>query len=331
MPEAHFPSCQYRTRPVFVLVFVPFSSPFSSPTEGFVGNVHFPHQSMAKYILCPGSGHNVEPGDCLRPRRPGRGQGPGGVRADSARPGPGRARPGGDLGHAAWRGPASYGRRVALGRRCGRPGRDQPARDDHPLGSPHRPARGQRRGLAEPRQRRHLRPAEGRRLASRRSARRPACCWTRISPARRSSTCWIRTTASAQRAGKGEILFGTVDTWLIWRLTGGRRHVTDYSNASRTLLFNIHTLDWDDELLRLLDIPRAMLPEVRSSSEVYGQTADRVVRAADSHCRRRRRPAGGHLRPGLLRAGQRQEHLRHRLLPADEHRRASPCRRRTIC
>jgi glycerol kinase len=74
------------------------------------------------------------------------------------------------------------------------------------------------------------------------------------------------------RAVQGDILFGTVDTWLIWRLTGGRRHVTDYSNASRTMLFNIHTLDWDDELLGLLDIPRSMLPEVRPSSEVYAET-----------------------------------------------------------
>ena len=75
------------------------------------------------------------------------------------------------------------------------------------------------------------------------------------------------------RAEKGEILFGTVDTWLIWRLTGGKRHVTDYSNASRTLIFNIHTLRWDEELLHVLDIPRAMLPEVRPSSEVYGETS----------------------------------------------------------
>jgi glycerol kinase len=74
------------------------------------------------------------------------------------------------------------------------------------------------------------------------------------------------------RAAKGEVLFGTVDTWLLWRLTGGRRHATDVSNASRTLLFNLHTLNWDDELLAILDIPRAMLPEVRPSSEVYGQT-----------------------------------------------------------
>ncbi len=76
-----------------------------------------------------------------------------------------------------------------------------------------------------------------------------------------------------ERAERGEVLFGTVDSFLIWRLTGGRRHVTDYSNASRTLVFNIHTLDWDDELLEILDIPRAMLPEVLPSSHVYGATS----------------------------------------------------------
>ena len=80
------------------------------------------------------------------------------------------------------------------------------------------------------------------------------------------------TSGLRQRAEAGEILFGTVDSWLIWRLTGGQRHVTDFSNASRTLIFNIHTLDWDDELLKILNIPRAMLPEVKSSSEVVGQT-----------------------------------------------------------
>ncbi len=77
-----------------------------------------------------------------------------------------------------------------------------------------------------------------------------------------------------RRAEQGEILFGNVDTWLIWRLTGGRKHLTDLSNASRTLIFNIHTLDWDDELLKILDIPRAMLPEVRPSSDRYGETAE---------------------------------------------------------
>ena len=75
-----------------------------------------------------------------------------------------------------------------------------------------------------------------------------------------------------QRAERGEVLFGTVDAWLLWKLTGGRVHLTDYSNASRTLIFNIHTLDWDEELLNELGIPRAMLPEVRPSSQVYGET-----------------------------------------------------------
>ncbi len=73
-----------------------------------------------------------------------------------------------------------------------------------------------------------------------------------------------------ERAERGELLFGTVETWLIWRLTGGRVHVTDYSNASRTMLFNINTLDWDQEILDILEIPRCMLPQVKPSSCVYG-------------------------------------------------------------
>ena len=75
-----------------------------------------------------------------------------------------------------------------------------------------------------------------------------------------------------ERAEKGKLMFGTVDTWLIWRLTRGEVHVTDPSNASRTMLFDIHTLDWDDELLDLFDIPRSMLPEVVPTSAVYGTT-----------------------------------------------------------
>jgi glycerol kinase len=75
-----------------------------------------------------------------------------------------------------------------------------------------------------------------------------------------------------KRAARGEICFGTIDSWLVYNLTGGKRHITDYSNASRTLLYNIRELQWDEELLQLLDIPREMLPEVRPSSEVYGET-----------------------------------------------------------
>ena len=79
-----------------------------------------------------------------------------------------------------------------------------------------------------------------------------------------------------ERAEQGKLMFGTVDTWLIWRLTRGEVHVTDVSNASRTMLFNIHTLKWDEELLRLFDIPLSMMPEVRSSSEVYGATKSTI-------------------------------------------------------
>ena len=77
-------------------------------------------------------------------------------------------------------------------------------------------------------------------------------------------------------AEEGLLAFGTVDTWLIWNLTGGARHVTDCSNASRTMLCNIHTGDWDDELLQILNVPRALLPEIRSSSEAYGETRTRA-------------------------------------------------------
>jgi len=75
-----------------------------------------------------------------------------------------------------------------------------------------------------------------------------------------------------QLAEKGELAFGTVDSWLVWNLTRGKLHITDVSNASRTMLYNIHTLEWDKELLKIFDIPESMLPEVRSSSEVYGHT-----------------------------------------------------------
>ena len=75
-----------------------------------------------------------------------------------------------------------------------------------------------------------------------------------------------------ERAKRGELLFGTVETWLIWKLTKGAVHVTDYSNASRTMLFNINTLKWDDEILKELDIPKCMLPQEKPSSEIYGET-----------------------------------------------------------
>ena len=79
-----------------------------------------------------------------------------------------------------------------------------------------------------------------------------------------------------EKAEAGQLLFGTIETWLIWKLTGGKVHVTDYSNASRTMMFNINTLDWDDDLLQLLDIPRRMLPEPKPSSCIYGETVETI-------------------------------------------------------
>lgn len=78
-----------------------------------------------------------------------------------------------------------------------------------------------------------------------------------------------------EKAEAGDLLFGTIDTWVIWKLTQGKVHVTDYSNASRTLMYNIYDLQWDDELLELLTVPKSMLPDVRPSSEVYGHTASK--------------------------------------------------------
>lgn len=85
---------------------------------------------------------------------------------------------------------------------------------------------------------------------------------------------WLldRVEGARERAERGELAFGTIDSWLVWKLTGGKLHITDVTNASRTLFFNIFTQSWDDELLALLNIPRSLLPEVRSSSEVYGYT-----------------------------------------------------------
>jgi glycerol kinase len=87
-----------------------------------------------------------------------------------------------------------------------------------------------------------------------------------------SKVAWIldNVPGARQKADAGQLAFGTVDSWLVWKLTNGQKHITDVTNASRTLLFNIHTGQWDEEILRLLKIPASMLPEVRSSSEVYG-------------------------------------------------------------
>lgn len=83
-----------------------------------------------------------------------------------------------------------------------------------------------------------------------------------------------------QKAEEGKLAFGTIDSWIVWNLTGGKQHLTDVSNASRTMLYNIHSNEWDKELLYLLDIPSSLLPEVKSSSEVYGDTSVEILNAA---------------------------------------------------
>ncbi|MDD5712133.1 MAG: glycerol kinase GlpK [Smithellaceae bacterium] len=89
---------------------------------------------------------------------------------------------------------------------------------------------------------------------------------------------WILDNVSGARekAKSGKLAFGTIDTWLVWNLTRGERHITDATNASRTLMYNIHTGEWDEELLAILDVPKSILPEVRSSSEVYGETVSTI-------------------------------------------------------
>lgn len=96
-----------------------------------------------------------------------------------------------------------------------------------------------------------------------------------------SKVAWILDNVEGvrERAEKGELALGTIDTWLIWNLTGGRVHATDYSNASRTMLFNINTLQWDDELLKLFNIPASMLPDVLPSSHIFGYTDSKILGA----------------------------------------------------
>ncbi len=117
---------------------------------------------------------------------------------------------------------------------------------------------------------------------------------------------WIldNVAGARERAARGELAFGTVDSWLIWKLTEGARHVTDVTNASRTMLFNIHEQEWDDELLELLDIPRALLPEVVGSSEVCGETSGCAERNSNRRHRGRSasRACSGRCarRPGMV-------------------------------
>ena len=120
-------------------------------------------------------------------------------------------------------------------------------------------------------------------------------------------------------AQKGELLFGTIDTWLVWKLTGGKAHITDYTNASRTLLYNIRKLKWDTKMLKLLNVPESVLPTVKSSSEVYGHTNDKLFGEEIAIA-----GIAGDQQAALFgqvchEVGIGQKHLRHRLFYADEY------------
>ena len=123
-----------------------------------------------------------------------------------------------------------------------------------------------------------------------------------------------------EKANRGELAFGTVDSWLVWKLTQGRTHVTDVSNASRTLIYNIHTLEWDQELLDLMEIPASMLPRVASSSEIYDHTNTTLFASKVPISGHRRRPAGGPFRTDVPRGRHGKKYLWNRLLYADEYR-----------
>ena len=142
-----------------------------------------------------------------------------------------------------------------------------------------------------------------------------------------TKVAWIldHVPGARKRAEAGELLFGTIDCYLLWRLTAGKVHATDATNASRTLLFNIHTGAWDDELLAILRVPRIMLPEVKDSCHDIRRDRAGPVRRRNCDLGHRRRPAGRDHRPGLLHAGDDQIDLWHGLLCAAQHRQHAGC------
>ena len=160
----------------------------------------------------------------------------------------------------------------------------------------------------------------------------PACCSTPISPPPRSPGCSTMCPGARARAERGELAFGTIDCFLLWRLTGGAVHATDATNASRTSLFDIHAPALGRRSCAGCSACReALLPEVHDNSHVFGTTAPGLFDVANADRRNGGRPAGGAVRPGLLRAGHGQVDLRHRLLHAAEHRRARRSHPGTAC
>ena len=208
----------------------------------------------------------------------------------------------------------------------------QPARDHADLGARHRPADPPRHRLAGPPHRRALRRRCATPATSRASPPGPACSSTPISPAPRWPGCSTASPGARERAARGELCFGTVDSFLIWRLTGGKVHATDATNASRTLLLRHPQRRWDDELLALFDVPRRHAAGGQGlRRDLRHDRARRCSAAPIADSRRRRRPAGGDHRPGLLRARHDEIDLRHRLLRPAQHRATERSSRATGC
>ena len=283
----------------------------------------------------PRPGHDLQPGDRLRPRRPrGARRRSRSSRRSSRSPGHVEHDP-----EAIWSSQLAVAREAlaeagARRRRHRRHRHHQPARDDDPLGprtpASRSPTPSSGRAASA---RRICERAEGRRATrtlfraqDRAGRRRLLLRHEDQAPARHRPR-----PARARRAG--EILFGTVDTFLIWRLTGGQRaRHRRQQRQPHAAVQHPHARVGRRAAAASSACRGAMLPEVRAVER--GLRRDRRRRCSARpipHRRRRGRPAGGDLRPGLLRAGQRQEHLRHRLLHAAEHRRARRCRRRTAC
>ena len=206
------------------------------------------------------------------------------------------------------------------GRRNRRHRHHQPARDGGDLGQGDRQADPQGDRLAGQAHRAALREAEEAGLEKKFSRKTgllldPYFSGTKIA--------WLldNVKGARKRAEKGELLAGTIDTFLVWRLTGGKVHATDATNASRTLVYNIEKNEWDAELLKILNIPSALLPKVKDCADDFGVTEQDDPRRCDPDPRRRRRPACGDDRPGLLQARHDEIDLRHRLLRGAQHRR----------
>ena len=266
-------------------------------------------------------GHHERARDRVRPGGPRRSPSPSASSSSATR----RRATSATIPEAIWEAQLATAREVvARGRRRRADRRDrdhEPARDGDRLGSRDRRAGRRRDRLAEPGHGAVLRGAPRAPATRRWSAPGRGCRSTPTSAARRSARSWLEDPALRARAERGELAFGTVESFLIWRLTGGRAHVTDVSNASRTLLFDIHRVAWDDELLELMEVPRGA--PARGPEPLRGLRR-RPTRRSSGGRSRSRRAAGDQQAATFGQAcfapGEAKDTLRDGRVPAREHR-----------